>query len=115
MRNLGGSIGIAMLSTMIDRREHMHFSTIAEAMTRNATLTQSRLAAVTQAMRVHVVDPVAAQAQALGLIASQARREAYVMAYSDAFWIIAVGLIISLAAIPLLKKPQKAAGPIEAH
>ena len=37
------------------------------------------------------------------------------MAYSDAFWIIAVGLIISLAAIPLLKKPQKASGPVEAH
>ena len=115
MRNLGGSIGIAMLSTMIDRREHMHFSVLAEAMTRNAVLTQSRLAVMTHAMQAHVVDPIAAQAQALGLIASQARREAYVMAYSDAFWIIAVGLVVSLAAIPLLKKPQKAAGPIEAH
>ena len=37
------------------------------------------------------------------------------MAYSDAFWIIGVGLIISLAAITLLKKPQRAAGPVEAH
>ena len=71
MRNLGGSIGIAMLSTMIDRREHMHFSVLAEAMTRNATLTQSRLAAMTHAMQAHVVDPIAAQTQALGLIASQ--------------------------------------------
>lgn len=35
------------------------------------------------------------------------------MAYSDAFWTIAVGLIISIAAIPLLREPQKAAGPIE--
>ncbi len=35
--------------------------------------------------------------------------------YSDAFWIIAVGLIVSLAAIPLLKKRQKAARLIEAH
>jgi len=26
MRNLGGSVGIAMLSTMIERREHFHFS-----------------------------------------------------------------------------------------
>ncbi len=115
MRNLGGSIGIAMLSTMIDRREHFHFSVLAEAMTQNATLTQSRLAAMTRAMQAHVVDPLAAQAQALSLIAGEARREAYVMAYSDAFWIIGVGLIISLAAIALLKKPQKAPGPIEAH
>ena len=115
MRNLGGSIGIAMLSTMIDRREHFHFSVLAEAMTQNATLTQSRLGAMTRAMQAHFVDPLAAQAQALSLIAGEARREAYVMAYSDAFWIIGVGLIISLAAITLLKKPQKASGPIEAH
>src|SRR6201999_1208249 len=39
MRNLGGSIGIAMLSTMIDRREHFHFSMLAEAITVNATRT----------------------------------------------------------------------------
>ncbi len=32
MRNLGGSIGIASLSTMIDRREHVHFSALAEGM-----------------------------------------------------------------------------------
>ena len=37
------------------------------------------------------------------------------MAYSDAFWIVGMGLIISLAAIVLLRKPQRAAGPVEAH
>ncbi|MDX7951322.1 MDR family MFS transporter [Lichenihabitans sp. Uapishka_5] len=115
MRNLGGSIGIAMLSTMIDRREHFHFSVLAEAMTQNATLTQSRLAALAAGLHAHVLDLAAAKAQAIGLLATQARREAYVMAYSDAFWIIGVGLIISLGAIGLLKKPQKATGPIEAH
>jgi MFS transporter, DHA2 family, multidrug resistance protein len=115
MRNLGGSIGIAMLSTMIERREHFHFSVLAEAMTQNAVLTQHRLGAMIAAMQAHVVDPIAARGQALGLIATQVRREAYVMAYSDAFWIIGVGLILSLAAIALLKKPQRTAGPVGAH
>jgi MFS transporter, DHA2 family, multidrug resistance protein len=115
MRNLGGSVGIAMLSTMIDRREHFHFSVLAEAMTQNATLTQSRLGALAAVMQAHVLNPIVAKAQALGFLAAQVRREAYVMAYGDAFWIIGVGLIISLAAITLLKKPVKAAGPVEAH
>jgi MFS transporter, DHA2 family, multidrug resistance protein len=115
MRNLGGSIGIATLSTMIERREHFHFSVLAEAMTQNAMLTQQRLGAMVVAMQAHVIDPIAARAQALNLIAGQVRREAYVMAYSDAFWIVGVGLIISLAAIFLLRKPQRAAGPVEAH
>ena len=115
MRNLGGSIGIAMLSTMIDRREHFHFSVLAEAMTQNAALTQERLRDLTAAMSAHVGSLVAAHNQALGIIATQARREAYVMAYSDAFWIIGVGLMISLAAVALLKKPARVSGPIEAH
>ncbi|MCW6512882.1 MDR family MFS transporter [Lichenifustis flavocetrariae] len=115
MRNLGGSIGIAMLSTMIDRREHFHFSVLAEAMTQNASLTQSRLGGLIASMQAHVFDLATARAQALGLLATQVRREAYVMAYADAFWIIGVGLIVSLAAVALLKKPQKVAGPIEAH
>jgi DHA2 family multidrug resistance protein len=115
MRNLGGSVGIAMLSTMIERREHFHFSVLAEAMTQNAVLTQQRLGAMVASMQAHMLDPIAARAHALGMIATQVRREAYVMAYSDAFWIIGVGLIISLAAIALLKKPQRAAGPVEAH
>jgi DHA2 family multidrug resistance protein len=115
MRNLGGSIGIAMLSTMIDRREHFHFSVLAEAMTQNAAITQSRLHDLTAAMSAHVGSLVIAHNQALAAIATQARREAYIMAYSDAFWIIAVGLMLSLAFIALLKKPARAAGPIEAH
>jgi DHA2 family multidrug resistance protein len=100
---------------MIERREHFHFSVLAEAMTQNAILTQQRLGAMVVAMQAHVIDPIAAHAQALNLIAAQVRREAYVMAYSDAFWIVGVGLIVSLVAITLLRKPPRVAGPVEAH
>jgi DHA2 family multidrug resistance protein len=74
MRNLGGSIGIATLSTMIERREHFHFSVLAEAMTQNAMLTQQRLGAMIVAMQAHVIDPITARAQALNVIAAQVRR-----------------------------------------
>ena len=114
MRNLGGSIGIAALSTVIDRREQFHFSILAEAMTQNATRTQERLALLIGGLR-GAADPALAKARALMQIASQVRREAYVSAYADAFWLVGVGLIISLAAIVLLKRPAKMAGPSEAH
>ena len=114
MRNLGGSVGIALLSTVIERREQFHFSVLAEAMTQNATRTQERLGALIAG--VHgAVDPAFAKARALMTIAAQVRREAYVSAYSDAFWIVGVGLMISLAAILFLRRPPKTAGPVEAH
>lgn len=115
MRNLGGSIGIAMLSTMIDRREHMHFSVLAEAITVNATRTQERLAALAAGLHGHIADQAAAKGAAIGMLASQVRREAYVMAYADGFYIVGISLVLSLAVVAILKKPQRTAGPIEAH
>ncbi len=114
MRNLGGSVGIALLSTVIERREQFHFSILAEAMTQNATRTQERLALLMAGVR-SASDPALAKGRALMTIAAEVRREAYVSAYADAFWIVGVGLIISLCAIVLLRKPAKMAGPVETH
>ena len=41
------------------------------------------------------VDPALAKGRALMQIAAQVRREAYVSAYADAFWIVGVGLIVN--------------------
>ncbi len=114
MRNLGGSVGIALLSTMISRREIFHFSTIAEAMTQNAAATQARVGLLMAGARL--LDPAVARAHALATIALQVRREAFVMAFADAFWIVGVGLLISLGAIAVLRKPGRgAAGDAAAH
>ncbi|MCB4805892.1 hypothetical protein QO001_006121 [Methylobacterium brachiatum] len=87
MHNLGGSIGIAMLTTMIDRREHMHFSVLAEAITVNATRTQDRLAALAAGLHGHIADQAAAKGAAIGMLASQVRRKATVMACADGFYL----------------------------
>jgi DHA2 family multidrug resistance protein len=115
MRNLGGSVGIALLSTMVERREQFHFSILAEAMTQNAVQTQERIAMLMAGARSAIADPAIAKAQALMSIAANVRREAYVSAYSDAFWIVGVGLVISLFAVLLLRKPPRPGGPVEAH
>jgi DHA2 family multidrug resistance protein len=116
MRNLGGSIGIAMLSTVVQRREQFHFSILAESITQNAARTQERITSLMAGMRGAGTDLTITKAQALTALAGSVRREAYVLAYSEAFWMVAVGLIISLAAILLLKKPQRLSGAIvEVH
>lgn len=114
MRNLGGSIGIAVLSTVIDRREQ-HFPTLAEAITVNAARTQQRLAALGASLYAHITDPVVAKAQALAMLAAQVRREATIMACADGFYLVGVGLTLSLAAIALLKKPKAVANSAQAH
>jgi DHA2 family multidrug resistance protein len=115
MRNLGGSVGIATLATIIDRREHFHFSVLAEAVTQNAPRTQERVAALAAGFHVHLADAGLAKMQAIATLAAQVRREAYVMAYADGFWLVGFGLVLSLMAVALLKKPRASAGLAEAH
>ena len=43
LRNLGGSVGIAAISTLAQHREQFHFSIIAERMTHNSLLLAQRL------------------------------------------------------------------------
>jgi DHA2 family multidrug resistance protein len=115
VKNLGGSIGIALISTMIERRERFHFSILAEAITQNSIRIQERISMLIAGAHSSVTDPSAAKAQALMSIAVGVRREAYVSAFADAFWVVGVGLIISLCAVLLLRKPPRLQGPIEAH
>jgi DHA2 family multidrug resistance protein len=110
MRNLGGSIGIAMLSTLIANREQYHFSVLAQRLTENNPVLQERLAQMSGLFLQQGATLASAKYQATALIASQVRREAYVMAFSDAFYALAVFLIASLAIVMVLPKTKLGPG-----
>jgi DHA2 family multidrug resistance protein len=99
MRNLGGSVGIAMLATALTNREHFHSARIGEAVSLGASATQTRLDQLTQNFIGQGADSATAANQALGVIDHLVRREAYIMAYNDGFWI--VGAILIAAIVPL--------------
>jgi len=116
MRNLGASIGIAMLSTVVQVREQVHFSVIAEALSQNSLRLQERLQAVSAMFAGKGSDLATATQQATGMIAQQVRLHATVMAYADSFWILGVCLLLSLATILILRKPAPgAAAMADAH
>ncbi len=112
-RNLGGSVGIAMLATTLTNREHFHSARIGESVSMYASATQDRIAELTQAFVSRGIDPVTAGNQALAAIDRIVRREAYVMAYNDGFTIMAVflfGCILALLFADKVKSPSAAGG-----
>jgi len=116
MRNLGASIGIAMLSTVVQIREQVHFSVIAEAMSQNSLRLQERLQALTATFASRGADVDTATHQGIDLLAQQVRQSATVMAYADSFWILGVCILLSLATLLILRKPQtRTAAMAEAH
>jgi DHA2 family multidrug resistance protein len=107
-RNLGGSIGIAMLSFFITEREHYQFSIISNHLTQNSVKLAQRIDELTRVLRPKAPAAGLSHMQAIAEIANTVRVEAYVMAYSDSFFVIGVALILAAFALFLVPKPASA-------
>ena len=92
-RNLGGSIGIALLATALTAREHFHSQRIGESVTGFAAATQERLDALSQSFVAKGFDLSTAQDMALKAVDGIVRRESYVMAYNDGFFLVGAVLL----------------------
>ena len=105
-RNLGGAFGIALLATFISKREQFHSSHTVEDISLYNPLTVDRLEGLQGHFMNHGSDSMLAQEQALRVIDAVARRESYIMAFNDAFYVIGVALFIAMFLVCLIKKPQ---------
>jgi DHA2 family multidrug resistance protein len=112
-RNLGGSVGIAMLATALTNREHFHSARLGESVSLFAAATQARLDTLTQAFISRGMDAATAANQAIAAIDRIVRRESFVMAYNDGFFIVAailLGAIVPLWFADKVKSPGGAGG-----
>jgi DHA2 family multidrug resistance protein len=109
-RNLGGSIGIAMLASSLTNREHFHSARLGESISMASGATQARLEQLTQAFTVRGMDPASAANQAIEAIDRIVRREAYVMAYNDGFWIVGLILVGAIGALWFADKVKSPGG-----
>jgi DHA2 family multidrug resistance protein len=109
-RNLGGSIGIALLATALTNREHFHSARLGEAVSLASDATVARLDQLTQGFIARGIDPVTAGNQAIEVIDRIVRREAYVMAYNDGFWIVGLILIGAIGALWFADKVKSPGG-----
>lgn len=114
MRNLGGSIGIAAIATLLTNREQFHSNRLGEAVSIYSPATQERLQQMTQYFVSQGADLATAQQQAIETMSNIVRREAYVMAFNDCFYFIACALLLSGITVFFLKK-VKATGSAAAH
>jgi DHA2 family multidrug resistance protein len=117
MRNLGGAIGIAVCSTMLNDRANLHFLRLAEhlnganaAMQRMLQQAGAKFAAATGGDLVH------GHAAALKQLWALTWREAQVQTFADAFLAIGVCLAVATLLVPLMKKVAPSANPpADAH
>jgi DHA2 family multidrug resistance protein len=112
MRNLGGAVGIALLQTVLTKREQYHSNVLMQSVSLFEEATRTRLEQLTQYFVNHgVLDRADAAHRAYVAIGHTVQKQAYILAFSDTFYLLGMALIVALAAVLFLKKPgQTAAG-----
>jgi DHA2 family multidrug resistance protein len=113
-RTLGGSIGIAVLATLVTRRADFHRAVLAEKMTPYGLETMTRLGQLTHVFQQKGWSLFDAKQHALGVMWSQLNMQAFALSYADIGWIVTVGTLASLP-FCLLLTAGKRGTPVEVH
>jgi DHA2 family multidrug resistance protein len=106
LRNLGGSIGIACLATQLDLREKLHSFRLGEGVSLFSSATAERLSALANHFIAQGADAVTAGLQGFGTVAMTLRREAFVLAYGDCFFLLGA-LLLSMTLLVWFCKPVR--------
>ena len=114
MRNVGGSFGIAMVTTMLARGAQAHQAAMVSHLTPYDPVFRERLSEMIANFSAHG-NVVTATQQAYGAMYQTLVRQAMLLAYIDNFRLLALLCLICMPAGFLFKKVRARAGPTAMH
>ncbi|ELS32163.1 MULTISPECIES: DHA2 family efflux MFS transporter permease subunit [Pseudanabaena] len=103
-RQLGGSIGIAVLSTLLSQREAFHKSVLLAKLSPYNSMTNERISLLTGAFHNGGSDLVTAHQQAIATLESSVNQQAAVLSYADIFHFVGMVFLYSLPLLLFLGK-----------
>jgi DHA2 family multidrug resistance protein len=107
MRNLGGAIGIAALQTVLTKREQFHSNVLSQSVSLFEQAKRDRIDHLTQYFLSHgAIDRFDAAHRAYVAVGKIVQKQAFIMAFSDTFYLLGAVLIVALIATSLLKRPD---------
>ncbi len=115
-RNMGGSIGIAFLETMIERRAQFHQNMLASHTGSLDPGFRSQLDALTNTFVSLGYDAVTAAQMASAKIYGLMQVQAQWLAYIDTMWVFAIACMAVAPLAFLMRKPKRqGSGPTALH
>jgi MFS transporter, DHA2 family, multidrug resistance protein len=105
MRNLGGAVGIAILQTFLTKREQYHSNVLTPSVSLFEQATRTRIDQLTQYFINHGITQRADAAhRAFVAIGGIVQKQAFILAFSDTFYLMGVALLVGLMAVLFLRK-----------
>ncbi|HEY4102348.1 MAG TPA: DHA2 family efflux MFS transporter permease subunit [Polyangiaceae bacterium] len=106
-RQLGGSIGVALLTLLLTTRQAFHRSVLVEKMASSDPAVVDRIHMFTSGFMAKGAAVFDAQRQALAAMNGIVNREAAIMSFNDTFWATGVLILVFLPLVFLLGNPEK--------
>jgi DHA2 family multidrug resistance protein len=110
MRNLGGALGIALCSTVLNDRTNLHFFRLAEHLNATNAAMGDALQGLASRYSAAGADAATADASAFKQLWSLTYREALTMTFGDIYLLLMVGFVVTVVLVPVMRKvgPPKA-------
>jgi DHA2 family multidrug resistance protein len=129
MRNVGGSVGIALLTTLLAQRSQFHQSTLVSHVTVWDAETRARLVNWTSYFATQGTDAFTAERRAMAMLYRETVTQAQLLAYTDTFWVLAALFAAAPLLLPFMRRirlsppspaakaepeaPERAVAPVE--
>ncbi|HTS35650.1 MAG TPA: DHA2 family efflux MFS transporter permease subunit [Candidatus Solibacter sp.] len=109
-RNIGGSVGISVVTTMLDRRAQLHLVNLSSHLSASSQALQARIKALGLMMQSHGGGAGGTSSVPWALIQGTVFRQATMLAYIDCFWFLGVAILCMVPMVFLIKKSKPGGG-----
>ena len=104
MRNVGGSVGIAVVSTFLARRAQVHQTMLSSHLTPSSPLLGEAMRSPIRILLAHVAGPANSIGAALGVVYRLLLQQAYLLSFKDVYEGLAILALASVVLVGLLRK-----------
>jgi DHA2 family multidrug resistance protein len=115
LRNVGGSIGIAIATTLVARNIQTNTNNLASHITPYDPKTRVMMDSITRGMMTHGSPAHTAAQQGYAAMAGMVQKQATILAFVEVFRVLGLIFFLMVPLVLFMKRPPKKAGPVSAH
>ena len=113
-RNIGGSVGISVVTTMLARRAQHHQAHLVSHLSGSNPVFQTTLQNMARTLESRGFSPADASHRAYALVQNNLFRQSNMLAYIDNFWLLGTVILCMIPLVFLMKK-AKPGGEMVVH
>jgi DHA2 family multidrug resistance protein len=110
MRQLGGSVGIALSATLVTRFAMVHRADLMASVTQYSAATQERLVLLERGLLARGIAPGLVETKALAILNGMVTRQALMLSFEQLFLLFGAAFVLALPLLLLMHKNKSAPG-----